>query len=39
MQALQQEKELLQWHPAFFAGIQIELQDEAAEIYMGKYWR
>lgn len=23
------EKERLQWHPAFFAGMQIELKDEA----------
>ena len=23
-----QEKELLQWHPAFYAGLQIELQED-----------
>lgn len=29
MEVQKEKQELLQWHPAFFAGIQIELQDEA----------
>ena len=27
-----EEKEILQWHPAFYAGIQIELSEEAEEL-------
>ena len=27
-----EDKEILQWHPAFFAGIQIELAEEADEL-------
>ena len=26
------EKETLQWHPAFYAGIQIEFEDEADKL-------
>ena len=28
MKEMPAEKEALQWHPAFFAGIQIELKDD-----------
>lgn len=32
METRKKEAELLQWHPAFYAGIQIELQDEAEKL-------
>ena len=27
-----EEKEILQWHPAFYAGIQIEFEEEADKL-------
>lgn len=27
-----EEKQVLQWHPAFYAGIQIELAEEAEKL-------
>lgn len=32
------DKELLQWHPAFFAGLQIELQEDADHLaFLNEY--
>ena len=32
METLQKEKKILQWHPAFFAGLQIEFEKEAQDL-------
>lgn len=32
MEVMGQENQMLQWHPAFFAGIQIELEEEADKL-------
>lgn len=32
MEEMQEQKERLQWHPAFYAGLQIELEDEADQL-------
>ena len=32
MEEVQEKKKLLQWHPAFFAGLQIELEEDAENL-------
>lgn len=36
MKAQKQERRMLQWHPAFYAGFQIELQEDSL-LFENKY--